>query len=191
MVMMAARSRARGTCRSRNLHLDEEVPMNGRDRRSKLGWLVLATLGAAALAAGVPAEAQLAISANDNKLALVNGVAQVVQNPAPDTITIIDLSAPVPRVVAEIPVPTSVVGPPLSVAITPDEGLALVTAAMQIDPADKTKQIPDNKVSVIDLKATPPRVITTLQAGAGAAGVSINRQGTLALVANRSEGTVD
>ena len=54
-------------------------------------------------------------------------------------------------------------------AITPDEGLALVTSAMQIDPADKTKQIPDNKVSVVDLKATPPRVIDTLQAGAGAA----------------------
>jgi DNA-binding beta-propeller fold protein YncE len=164
--------------------------MNRRDRRSKHGWLFLATLGAAALSAGAPAEAQLAISANDNKLALVNGVAQVVQNPAPDTITIIDLSPPAPRVVAEIPVPNSVVGPPLSVAITPDESLALVTAAMQIDPADKTKQIPDNKVSVVDLKATPPRVIDTLQAGAGAAGVSINRQGTLALVANRSEGTV-
>ena len=164
--------------------------MNRRDRRSKHGWLFLATLGAAALFAGAPAEAQLAISANDNKLALVNGVAQVVQNPAPDTITIIDLSPPAPRVVAEIPVPNSVVGPPLSVAITPDESLALVTAAMQIDPADKTKQIPDNKVSVVDLKATPPRVIDTLQAGAGAAGVSINRQGTLALVANRSEGTV-
>jgi len=164
--------------------------MNRCDRRSKLGWLFLATLGAAALAGGAPAEAQLAISANDNKLALVNGVSQVVQNPAPDTITIIDLRAPAPRVVAEIPVPNSVVGPPLSVAITPDEGLALVTSAMQIDPADKSKQIPDNKVSVVDLKATPPRVINTLQAGAGAAGVSINRQGTLALVANRSEGTV-
>ena len=164
--------------------------MNRRDRRCELGWLFLAALGTVALTAGAPAEAQLAISANDNKLALVNGVAQVVQNPAPDTITIISLSAPAPRVVAEIPVPTSVVGPPFSVAITPDESLALVTSAMQIDPADKTKQIPDNKVSVVDLKATPPRVIGTLQAGAGAAGVSINRQGTLALVANRSEGTV-
>ena len=176
--------------RALNPYLDEEVPMSRRDRRFNVGWLFLATLGAAALAAGAPAEAQLAVSANDNKLALVNGVAQVVQNPAPDTITIIDLGAPVPRVVAEIPVPTSVVGPPLSVAITPDESLALVTSAMQIDPADRTKQIPDNKVSVVDLKATPPRVIGTLQAGAGAAGVSINRQGTLALVANRSEGTV-
>ena len=164
--------------------------MSRRDRRSNVGWFFLASLGVAALATGAPVEAQLAISANDNKLALVNGVAQVVQNPAPDTITIMDLSAPAPKVVAEIPVPTSVVGPPFSVAIAPDESLALVTSAMQIDPADRTKQIPDNRVSVVDLKVTPPRVIGTLEAGAGAAGVSINRQGTLALVANRSEGTV-
>jgi DNA-binding beta-propeller fold protein YncE len=92
--------------------------------------------------------------------------------------------------VVEIEVPASVVGPPLSVAITPDESLALVTSAMRIDPNDATKQVPDTRVSVIDLKASPPKVLTTLEAGAGAAGVSINRQGTLALVANRSEGTV-
>jgi YVTN family beta-propeller protein len=42
----------------------------------------------------------------------------------------------------------------------------------------------------VDLRATPPAVIATLEAGKGAAGVSVNRQGTLALVANRAEGTV-
>jgi len=134
--------------------------------------------------------AEIAISVNDNKLALVNGVGTVVQNPAPDTVTIIDLGASPPRVLAEIPAPASVVGPPLSVAITPDERLALVTSAMKINPSDPTKQVPDNRVSVIDLTSRPPRVLTTLEAGAGAAGVSINRRGTLALVANRSEGTV-
>jgi DNA-binding beta-propeller fold protein YncE len=65
-----------------------------------------------------------------------------------------------------------------------------VTSAMKLDPADATKQIPDNRVTVIDLKASPPSVRSTLEAGRGAAGVSINRQGTLALVANRAEGTV-
>ena len=35
-----------------------------------------------------------------------------------------------------------------------------------------------------------PKVVATLQAGMGASGVSINRAGTLALVANRDEGTV-
>ena len=86
--------------------------------------------------------------------------------------------------------PASVVGPPVSVAITPDEGLALVTSAMKVDPADKTKTINDNRMSVVDLTSTPPRVIATLETGASPAGVSINRQGNLALVANRGEGTV-
>ena len=150
--------------------------------------LLLLLLAGLALPPG--AEAQLAVSSNDNKVMLDNGVVKVVPNPAPDTATIIDLGATPPRVVAEIPVPGSVVGPPLSVAITPDQGLALITSSMKIDPADRTKQVPDNRLSVVDLRASPPAVIATLEAGKGAAGVSVNRQGTLALVANRAEGTV-
>ena len=138
----------------------------------------------------VAGEAQLALSANDNKVVLIEGVSTVVQNPPVDTVSVIDLKQYPPRLVAEITAPTSVVGPPLSVAITPDESLALVTAAMKIDPSDPKKQIPDNRMSVIDLKASPPQVIATLETGKGPAGLSINRKGDLALVANRSEGTV-
>jgi DNA-binding beta-propeller fold protein YncE len=134
--------------------------------------------------------AELAVSANDNKAVLADGVTRVVADPPPDTITVLDLAASPPRVVAEVAVPASVVGPPLSVALTPDQGLALVTAAQKVDPADPTRQTADNRVSVVDLRATPPRVIATLAAGRSPAGVSINRQGTLALVANREAGTV-
>ena len=134
--------------------------------------------------------AQWAVSSNDNKVMLDNGVVKIVPNAAPDTVTIIDLGANPPKVVAEIPVPGSVVGPPMSVAITPDQGLALVTSSTKTDPADATKTVPDNRLTVVDLRATPPAVIATLEAGKGAAGVSINRQGTLALVANRAEGSV-
>jgi DNA-binding beta-propeller fold protein YncE len=151
--------------------------------------LTLAMLVALTAVTGI-AHAQLAVSSNDAKLELVNGVATVVKNPGPDTVTIIDLTASPPKVVAEIDAPGSVVGPPLNVALTPDEGLALVASSMKNDPADPTKQIPDNRVSVIDLKASPPAVIATLEAGKGPSGLSINRQGTLALVANRAEGTV-
>ena len=148
-------------------------------------WSLVLILGMA-----TAAEAQLAISVNDNKVVLVNGAVQVVQNPAPDTLTVLDLKGGSPKVIAEIPVPASVVGPPLSVAITPDEGLALVTSAMKVDPADKTKTINDNRLSVVDLSSSPPRLLGTLETGAAPAGISINRQGNLALVANRGEGTV-
>jgi DNA-binding beta-propeller fold protein YncE len=157
-------------------------------RRALWTSLLLLLLIGLALPPGAPA--QWAVSSNDNKVVLDNGVVKVVPNAAPDTMTIIDLGVTPPKVIAEIPVPGSVVGPPMSVAITPDQGLALVTSSMKKDPADATKTIPDNRVSVVDLRATPPAVIATLEAGKGASGVSINRQGTLALVANRAEGTV-
>jgi DNA-binding beta-propeller fold protein YncE len=137
-----------------------------------------------------PCVAQIAVSANDNKAVLVDGVNVVPANPVPDTVTIVDLSVSPPKVIGELQAPASVVGPPQSVAIAPDESIALVTSAMKVDPADPKKTAPDNKLSVIDLKSNPPAVIATLEAGAGAAGVSFNRAGTLALVANRSEGTV-
>ena len=158
--------------------------------RRMLGVLLLGAAAVGLLMNTPVALAQVAVSANDNKVVLVNGVGTVAQNPAPDTVAIIDLKQFPPRVIAEIEAPTSVVGPPLSVAITPDESLGLVTAAMKIDPNDATKQIPDNRLSVIDLKASPPAVIATVETGKGPAGLSINRQGTLALVANRAEGTV-
>ena len=145
---------------------------------------------AALMSAAGGASAQLALSANDGKAVLVDGVNTVPASPAADSVTIIDLNSTPPKVVGEIAVPTSVVGPPSSVAIARDETFALVTAASKVDPADPKKVVPDDKLTVIDLKASPPKVAAQLQAGKGAAGVSINRAGTLALVANRSEGTV-
>jgi DNA-binding beta-propeller fold protein YncE len=61
---------------------------------------------------------------------------------------------------------------------------------MKINPADPKKWVPDNTLSVIDLKAHPPVVTQTLEAGLGATGVSISPDGKLALVANRAEGTL-
>ena len=136
------------------------------------------------------AHAQLLLSTNDNKVVLVNGVATVVTNPPPDTLTVIDTKSWPPKVVAELAVPGSVVGPPFSVAVAPDESIALVTANEKLDPSDATKRIANNTMSVVDLKATPPRIVATLETGKAPAGVSINRAGTLALVANRGEGTV-
>ena len=154
----------------------------------------LPAIGAAALAAllslSCGAGAQLAVSANDGKAVLVDGTNTVPDNPAPDSITVIDLNASPPKVVGELAAPASVVGPPSSVAIARDESFALVTAATKRDPGDPKKLVPDDKLTVIDLKTSPPKVLATLQAGRGAAGVSINRAGTLALVANRAEGTV-
>jgi hypothetical protein len=136
------------------------------------------------------ADAQIVVSANDAKVRLVDGVNTTVPNPPPDTVTVIDLRGGQARILGEIPVPNSIVGPPQNVAISPDESIALVTSSTRLDPADPTKTAPDDRLTVIDLGASPPAVLATLRAGNGASGVSINRAGSLALVANRFEGTV-
>jgi DNA-binding beta-propeller fold protein YncE len=145
---------------------------------------------AASLGAASAARSEIVVSANDGKATLIDGVNAVPANPPADYVAVIELGDGTAKVVGEIEVPASVVGPPMSVAISPDASFALVTGAMKIDPNDKTKVIADDKLSVIDLKTSPPKLLAQLQAGKGAAGVSINRSGTLALVANRMEGTV-
>jgi DNA-binding beta-propeller fold protein YncE len=156
-------------------------------KRSTIFIYSLTLLGGAV---ALTAHAELLVSSNDAHVELVNGVITVVKNPPPDTLAIIDLSVSPPKKIAEIDVPGSVIGPPFSVAVTPDEGLALVTACMKPDPTDPTKQTEDNRLTVVDLQAKPARVLATLTTGKGPAGLSINRQGTLALVANRGDGSI-
>lgn len=149
------------------------------------------TIGAciALSVAAASAQAQLAVSSNDHKVKQENGVTGNVADPQPDSVTILDLGTTPVKVVGTIAnVPGSVVGPPTSVALTPDESLALVASSTIIDPADKTKTKPDNRVSVIDLKDR--KVIDTLNTGAGAAGISITKDGKRAYVSNRMAGSV-
>ena len=160
--------------------------------RTRPRLLFLSLLSTAMLAAwaNTAALAQIAISANDAKVVNVNGTNTTVENPPPDHATILDLGASPPKVLGQVNLGASVVGVPQSVAISPDESIALATAATKLDPADPKKIIDDNKVAVIDLKASPPAVIATVEVGLGPSGVSFSPDGKLALVANRAGGTV-
>jgi DNA-binding beta-propeller fold protein YncE len=139
--------------------------------------------------AAAPLQAQIAVSSNDHKMTQENGVTKNLANPPPDSITVIDLGTLPVKVIGTVSdVPGSVVGPPLSVAITPDESLALVASSSKFDPADPTKLVPDDRVTVIDLK--DKKVIGTVKVGAGAAGLSITKDGKHAYVANRAAGSI-
>lgn len=150
--------------------------------------LAVALLAATALSH--PAAADLIAVANDNHSVNVNGKMETAKNPPPDNVVIIDTSQYPPRVVATVDAPTSVVGAPNSVWISPDEKWALVTSATKIDPKDPTKIIDNDAVSVIDLTASPPKVVQTIEAGKGANEVSVDSDGDYVLVANRAEGTL-
>jgi DNA-binding beta-propeller fold protein YncE len=136
------------------------------------------------------ARADIAVSSNDGHSVLRDG-AQVAANPAlPDTISVIDLKGKTPAITATIEVPGSVLGPPFAVWVAPDETWCIVTAATKPDAAGRAGLSPSDAVSVIDLTASPPKLTQSLTAGAGAASVRVSPDGTLALVANRAEGTI-
>jgi len=147
-------------------------------------------LASALLVPAIAAHADIAISSNDAKVALVNGVGTAVPNPPADTISLIDVKAYPPKIFATVEVPGSVAGPPMAVAISADESWAIVTAATKQDPAGPGGLSLDSKVSVIDLKATPPKVVQTVAAGAGATVVRFTPDEKLVLIANRGVGTV-
>jgi WD40 repeat protein len=156
--------------------------------RRHLGGAAAALALMAMLAA--PASADLIVVAVDNHSVNTNGVMGPPKNAPPDLLAIVDVKSYPPKLVGTVEAPTSVVGAPTAVWISPDESWAIITAATQIDPADPSKIIDDDRVSVIDLKASPPKVTQTVHAGKGANDISVSPDGTLAIVTNRTEGTL-
>ena len=150
---------------------------------------LLATTALATLALAGAARADIAVSGNDAHTVLQDGAQVAPKDLKPDTVSVIDLKGE-PRVIATVDAPGSVVGPPMAVAVAADESFAITTGATKADPAAKGGIGPDDKVSVIDLAASPPKVVQTLDSGAGATTVRIAPGGAVALVANRTEGTL-
>ena len=134
--------------------------------------------------------AQLILSGNENKVDLTTGGIRVIPPSGPDSISILNFSSFPPSVQHLQNIPNTVVGPPSNIAITPDGSLALIADSIKIDPSNQTNWLPNSAIHVLDLKATPPRVVAQVQAGKQPSGISITRDGKFALVANRAEGSV-
>jgi DNA-binding beta-propeller fold protein YncE len=139
----------------------------------------------------VAVRAEIVLSSNDGHTVQDDQKVLVApKDPHPDTVSVIDVSQFPPKVTATIEVPGSVVGPPTAAWVAPDESWAIVTSATKLDPQGKGGTGPDDRVTVIDLTAKPPKVTQGLNAGAGATTVRVSPDGKLALIANRTEGTV-
>ncbi len=154
---------------------------------------VLVTMSAALALSTGAAQAQLLISGNDEKMSWDDEAKPVLSAPGKDTLSIIDIRDRAhPRVVANLPLMNSVVGPPTNLAITPDGKLALVANSLDWVQGDggAWKTQPDDKLFVIDLTASPPALLGTVTVGKQPSGLAISRAGDLALVANRAENTV-
>ena len=136
---------------------------------------------------------ELMIVGNDEKVTWDADGKGVNLPPGKDTVSVIDIGTDplAPRILANLPLMNSIFGPPVNLAITPDEGLALVANSMDwVKDGAGWKAVPDNKLYVIDLTASPPKLIDTVTVGKQPSGMSINRAGNLALIANRADNSV-
>src|SRR3954452_20790229 len=132
------------------------------------------------------------IVGNDEKV-LWDADGKVQLSPAgKDSLFICDLTNPEnPKIVANLPLKNSVIGPPVNLDIDPSGSIALVADSVDvIKEGDALKQVPDNKVYVIDLKSSPPKLAATVTAGKQPSGLSISPDGKMALVANRGDNSI-
>ena len=161
-------------------------------RLSRAIHLTAALLLVGALAFASRASAQLMLVGNDEKVGWDDAGKVVLRAPGKDTISIVDIAnREAPRIVASLPLMNSVFGPPTNLQITPDGTLALVANSMDVvQDGGGFKAVPDTKLYVIDLTTRPPALLTTVEVGKQPSGLAINRQGTLALVANRADNSI-
>jgi DNA-binding beta-propeller fold protein YncE len=157
-----------------------------------LGGAAAAVTAGVLISASTPAFAQTLIVGNDEKQGVDQNAKPIFNEPGHDTLSIIDISKPeAPHIAATIPLTNSVVGPPVNLAIHPSGEFALVANSLEpVTQGWAHRLDPDNKVFMIDLKATPPKVIGTITVGKQPSGMAISPKGDLALVANRADGTI-
>ncbi len=152
----------------------------------------------AVLAAGLlgcvagPVFGQTLIVGNDEKQGVDQSFKPILREPGHDTLSVLDISQPgAPRVTATIPLMNSVAGPPTNLAIVPSGDLALVANSLAPVIQGWGRRLePDDKVFVVDLKASPPKIIGAVAVGKQPSGLVIAPNGNLALVANRADGTI-
>jgi DNA-binding beta-propeller fold protein YncE len=161
--------------------------------KTRRGALAL-VLGLTAAFVAVPSGArELMLVGDDEKITWDDAGKPVFIAPGKDHVLIVDIGTDplAPKVIANLPLMNTIFGPPTNLQITPDGKLALVANSMDY-VADGTtwKAVPDNKLYVIDLTASPPKLIDTVLVGKQPSGLSINRAGDLALIANRADNSV-
>ena len=111
--------------------------------RYRLMTLKLVTMIGVALGVTAARAAPFMIVGDDEKASFVDGKT-VVSPPGKDSVLIVDLANPLsPKIVANLPLKNSVVGPPVNLAIDPTDSVAIVADSMNaVQDGDNWKQFP-------------------------------------------------
>src|SRR5437660_2860386 len=138
------------------------------------------------------ANAQMMIVGNDEKITWDEAGKAIAHEPGHDSVSFVDIAKPdAPKIIATIPLINTIIGPPVNLAVHPSGEIALIANSMNPEKDGAGwKNVPDDKVFVIDLKTSPPQLIATVNAGKQPSGMAISAKGDMALVANRADGTI-
>jgi hypothetical protein len=99
--------------------------------RTLLRLLALSAVAGTLLATGGDTRAQLLITGNDEKVSFDKTGKTVRHAAGKDTVSIIDIRDPTkPRIVVNLALMNTITGPPVNLAITPDQHLALVANSL-------------------------------------------------------------
>ena len=166
--------------------------MTSRDRCAATLVRLLLALTIAPIAWPYSALADLMIVGNDEKVVFDAEGNRAFVAPGKDTISVVDITnREAPKILISFPLMNSIFGPPVNLAITADERLAIVANSVDwIQDGTSWKPQPDTKLYVFNLKTNPPSQIGTVEVGKQPSGLAINRAGTLALVANRADKSI-
>src|SRR5262249_46541941 len=146
--------------------------------------------GAAALGIGVvlsfglnaAQSAPLMIVGNDEKILWDDQGKPIMSPPGKDSVLIVDLADPLnPKIIANLALENSIVGPPVNLDIDPTGSVALVADSVTVaKEGDTMKFVPTDKIYVIDLKANPPKLAGTVTTAKQPSGLSISPSGNIA-----------
>ena len=139
-----------------------------------------------------PARADLMVVGNDQKV-VFDAVGQPVLRGARQGHDL-DRGSRQPReptIVANLPLMNSIFGPPTNLAITPDEQLAIVANSMDWAKDGAALEARAGQQALRDRPhGRARRQIATVEVGKQPSGLSINRAGDLALIANRADNSI-
>ncbi len=166
--------------------------MTSRDRRAAALVPLLLVFTIALAVWPHPALADLMIIGNDEKVVFDAEGNRSFVAPGKDTISVVDITnREAPKILVSFPLMNSIFGPPVNLAITADERLAIVANSVDwVQDGASWKPQPDTKLYVFNLKTNPPSQVGTVEVGKQPSGLAINRAGTLALVANRADKSI-
>ena len=166
--------------------------MTSLDHRAVTFLRLLVVLTLALTAWPRPALADLMIIGNDDKVVFDAEGNRSFVAPGKDTISVVDITnREAPKILISFPLMNSIFDPPVNLAITPDERLAIVANSVDwVQDGSSWKPQPDTKLYVFNLKTSPPSQIGTVEVGKQPSGLAINRAGNLALVTNRADKSI-